>query len=58
MAGTRIQKTPNGPVLVVFGRHVHHGFSGCLLILVGALLAIHDLKDFPWEPRRVKQHVS
>lgn len=34
--------------IYVARRHLHHGFTGCMLMLLGALLAYHDRRDFPW----------
>jgi uncharacterized membrane protein YccC len=37
----------------VRGYRIHHGFAGCVLAVVGAVLAWHDRRDLPdWWPAR------
>lgn len=36
----------------VRGRRLHHGGVGAVAVLVGAVLAVHDLRDFPWYPAK------
>lgn len=33
-----------------FGRHLHHGFDGLIMIVIGLALVIHDLNDWPFFP--------
>jgi hypothetical protein len=52
----RVETTGHGWHLHVFGRRWHHGFTGCLLIVIGAVLACHDLADLAqWWPREEPQ---
>lgn len=37
--------------LYIAGRRVHHGLTGIALIAVGALLCLHDRRDWPWPLR-------
>lgn len=36
--------------LYICRRRCHHGFTGCVLVLIGIALAIHDRADAPWFP--------
>lgn len=41
----------HGPRLYIFGRRIHHGLVGACLTALGAVLSIHDRRDFPWRLR-------
>jgi hypothetical protein len=41
----RVLTPSTGPQLFIAGRRVHHGLTGCLFILLGLALAVHDRKD-------------
>lgn len=32
----------------VFDRHLHHGLDGAILVLIGLVLIVTDIRDFPW----------
>jgi len=32
----------------IFDRHLHHGLDGVVLIVIGLVLIVTDLRDFPW----------
>lgn len=34
----------------LFGRHLHHGLDGLIMVIVGLALVIHDLNDWPFFP--------
>lgn len=34
--------------IYVFGRHLHHGLDGIVLIVIGVVLVIHDFHDWPF----------
>ena len=40
-----VLRTLPGPKLVVWGRRIHHGFFGALLVPLGLLLMLHDWRD-------------
>ena len=43
----------------LFGRHVHHGLDGLVLIVIGLALVIYDLHDWPFFPEGcVKDQLS
>lgn len=43
----------------VFGRHLHHGLDGLMLVALGVALVIHDFHDWPFFPERfVKDQLS
>lgn len=43
----------------IFGRHLHHGLDGLVLIVVGLALVIHDFHDWPFFPEGfVKDQLS
>jgi hypothetical protein len=48
--------------LKIGGLHIHHGFTGTLLVLIGLGLVIHDRRDwrewFPASPPRVPGYDS
>jgi hypothetical protein len=39
------------PRTYVYGWRLHHGLLGCVLAVIGAALAAHDRRDFPWSVR-------
>lgn len=63
----RIERHAKGPRVYVFGFRIHHGFTGCVLIVTGAFLRKHplielgayliydDAHDFPWKLRDPKE---
>lgn len=38
----------SGRRVYIRGKRIHHGPVGLVLTLVGALLAYHDRRDWPW----------
>lgn len=40
--------TGPGPRVYVRGRRIHHGLAGAVLVVVGAVLCLHDRRDWPW----------
>lgn len=32
----------------VFDRHLHHGLDGAILVIIGLVLIVTDIRDFPW----------
>lgn len=32
----------------IFDRHLHHGRTGEIFLLIGLILILTDLHDFPW----------
>lgn len=61
----RIERHANGPRVYLLGLRVHHGLTGCVLIIIGAArherrlielgaaLVLHDAPDFPWRLREL-----
>lgn len=48
----RVESTEHGLRLYVCGRRWHHGFIGCVLVVVGGALIYDDLPDIAdWWPR-------
>lgn len=37
--------------LYVLGLRLHHGLTGTFLAALGAILVVHDARDFPWRLR-------
>lgn len=37
-----------GPRLYVKGRRIHHGLTGAVTAVIGAVLCLHDRRDWPW----------
>lgn len=37
-----------GPRLTIWGRRIHHGAFGGWLMIAGAVLMLHDRRDYPW----------
>jgi hypothetical protein len=48
----RLRNLP-GPRLTIWGRRIHHGAFGGWLVVLGALLMVHDRHDYPWSFRDV-----
>lgn len=42
----RLEHNPNR--VYVFDRHLHHGLDGAILVLIGLVLIVTDIRDFPW----------
>lgn len=45
---------PRGRRVYIIKRRLHHGFTGCIFVALGTILALHDRRDWrEWIPREV-----
>lgn len=47
----RVLRPSTGPRLYVLGARLHHGLTGAALCALGAVLMVHDRRDWPWPVR-------